>query len=212
MVGERQVPGLGLYAGWTTGSDGWGSQHDDGIIEESVRLGFSVLSRTTSLPGSPTNGDIYIVPSGDTNGNQIAARDNGAWVYFPATRQPLWVTDETGYVHWDGTAWQSGLPTPPLRFLAESTGRNLTAADFDGRTLLEMSNAAAQSITIPSGLTVSRPVTVLQGGSGTVTIAAGGGVTLRSAGSLFDLAGLNAVATIAPTDTANEYLLFGNLA
>lgn len=105
MAGERQVPGLGLYAFWTPGSDGWDAQMDGNLRTLSVLVQASVLDRVASLPGSPSDGDIYLLTSG-ANDKQIALRDNGAWVYLvPAEGWQIWVKDEDIYYHYDGTNW-----------------------------------------------------------------------------------------------------------
>ena len=64
MAGERALPGLGLRAYWTVGSNNWEQQHDPDTRMLSVLCQAAVISRTTNLPGSPANGDIYIVPVG----------------------------------------------------------------------------------------------------------------------------------------------------
>jgi hypothetical protein len=59
------------------------------------------------LPGSPTDGDIYIVkPGAAANANEVAVRDNGAWVYFVASEGWLtWVKDNAEFARFDGTVW-----------------------------------------------------------------------------------------------------------
>lgn len=112
MSGERTLPGLGLSAYWTPGSNGWDTLMNSNLRTLSALTQLAVKSRTTVLPGSPTNGDIYIVRSDDgTNPNKIAVRDNGAWVYItPIAGMRAWVIDEaTTYVF--DTAWAT-LPAP----------------------------------------------------------------------------------------------------
>ena len=107
MAGERALPGLGLTGFWTAGTDGWGGQMDTNLLKLSVLANGSVLSKVTALPGAPTNGDIYIVPSGaGSNPNKVAVRDNGAWVYLvPNEGWRFWLCDTNVTTIWDGGAW-----------------------------------------------------------------------------------------------------------
>src|SRR3954470_2360010 len=64
-----------------------------------------VLSQTAALPGSPTEGDTYIVPSGG-DANKIAFRSAGAWLYLvPEEGWFAWVADTNKLVFYDGAAW-----------------------------------------------------------------------------------------------------------
>jgi hypothetical protein len=108
---------LGLSAFWTLGEDGWNTGMDTNLRTLSVLVQGKAISKTTSLPGSPTNGDIYIVPTADANGDEIAIRDDGAWVYIvPIEGDMVYVTDASNLYQFDGAAWQvfsggaAGLP------------------------------------------------------------------------------------------------------
>lgn len=65
----------------------------------------------TAPPGSPSEGDSYIiasVASGDWLGaeNSIAAFQGGIWViYAPQVGWRTWISDEGILARWDGTAW-----------------------------------------------------------------------------------------------------------
>ena len=106
MTGERNLPGLGLFGFWTLGS-GYKAGMDTNLLALSTLTQLRAKSRVTTLPGVPANGDIYIVPSGaGSNPNQIAVRDNGAWVYYIAAEgYAAYVDDEDSYVRWTGTEW-----------------------------------------------------------------------------------------------------------
>lgn len=113
MSGERTLPGLAIKGFWTAGTSGWdgASMMDGNWLKLSVTAQLTALSRVTALPGSPTDGQIYIVPSGG-DANKVAVRDNGAWTYYvPVTGWRAWVVDEATEVVWNGTAW-SALPRP----------------------------------------------------------------------------------------------------
>lgn len=105
MTGERTLPGLGLYGFWTPGSDGWDAQMDGNLRQLSALTQLSVLDRVASVPGSPSDGDIYLMTSGG-NANDIALRDNGAWVYLtPQEGWKCYVRDEDTIYIWTGSAW-----------------------------------------------------------------------------------------------------------
>lgn len=123
------APGLGLGYGWNQGESGPEVKQglDTNFLTTSVLLNLSVKSRTTALPGSAPNGDIYIVPAGaGTNANAVAARTNDAWVYLvPKRNWEARVVDEAdAKVRFDGAAWVAvaeggeggggGVPAPTM--------------------------------------------------------------------------------------------------
>lgn len=94
-----------------------------------VLLQGAVISRTlTAPPGSPTNGDRYIVGASPTgawagNANNIAVwtTDNpstpsGLWEFYtPKTGWIVYSVADTAYYFWNGTAWtNAGGGTPTL--------------------------------------------------------------------------------------------------
>lgn len=73
----------------------------------------------------------------------------------------------------------------------EQTGTSYTLVIGDKGKLVIMSNAAANTLTVPPNSSVAFPIgtriEVRQGDAGETTIAAGSGVTINSAGSFLDL-------------------------
>ncbi len=69
----------------------------------------TVLSRVTALPGSPTDGDIYIVPhAAGAHPDEIAYRSEGAWLYVtPEEGWNAYVLDDHEDVQFDGSVWVS---------------------------------------------------------------------------------------------------------
>lgn len=108
---KRTLPGLGLTAFWPQGDDTWKDEMDANIRALSALVNGSVKSRVTALPGSPSVGDIYIVPSGaGSNPNQLAVWDGDsgseAWVYLvPNAGWAFYVEDESKNYQWSGAAW-----------------------------------------------------------------------------------------------------------
>src|SRR4051812_36268003 len=68
-----------------------------------------VISRTTDLPGSPVDGDVYIVPAGAvSHEEEIAFRSEGAWLYLvPEKGWMAYVADTGALIIHDGTDWQA---------------------------------------------------------------------------------------------------------
>lgn len=119
MAGERTLPGLGLLGFWNYESDGWNDGMDANLRALSALVHLAAGSRTEALPGSPTNGQIRIVPANATaNANAIAVRDNGAWVYLvPKIGMRAYIADTESFVTFNGTLWAddaaAGLPDAP---------------------------------------------------------------------------------------------------
>jgi len=120
MAGERTLPGLALTGFWDEGSNGWKDAMDANLRALSALVQLGVISRTTALPGSPSDGNIYIIPTGETDAGKVAVRDNGAWVNLtPAEGWTAWVADDDEAVVYDGSAWGA-------------SGGGLTDAPSDG--------------------------------------------------------------------------------
>jgi hypothetical protein len=78
-----------------------------------------------------------------------------------------------------------------------------------------MDNGSANTFSIPTNASVGFPIgteiTIIQQGTGQTTIAAAGGVTLRSAGGLLNLANQYSAATLVKRGT-DEWYVIGDLA
>ena len=114
-----------------------------------------------------------------------------------------------------GSAWESAGATTQALTLNAQTGTTYTLALSDSGKFVTQSNASAITTTIPPNTDVAFPigtqVNLLQLGAGQVTVAAGAGVTLRSAGSLVNISAQYAVVTCVKIAT-DEWVLIGNLA
>jgi hypothetical protein len=84
----------------------------------------------------------------------------------------------------------------------------------DAGKIVTMSNAAANTLTVPANASVAFPVgtnvTVVQIGAGATTLAGAGGVTVSSFNSDLVLSGQYAAATLVKTGT-DAWIAFGNL-
>jgi Protein of unknown function (DUF2793) len=80
-------PNLGLNYGYSLGEDGWNLGIDQNWKKLGGLMFLSVINRTTTAqPGSPSNGDRYILPAGETwsggTANQVAVRVAGVWEFY----------------------------------------------------------------------------------------------------------------------------------
>ncbi|HSX28900.1 MAG TPA: hypothetical protein VLF60_05635 [Candidatus Saccharimonadales bacterium] len=94
-------------------------------------------------------------------------------------------------------------------------GTTYTLALADAATAVELSSASAVTVTVPPNSSVAFPVgtviELLQYGSGTVTIAPGAGVTIRSANNLLSARTQYSTLSLRKRAT-NEWVLAGDLA
>jgi len=97
--------------------------------------------------------------------------------------------------------------TPDLIVTEAGTARTLSADD-NGKVIYCTSGSAV-TVTCAAGLGKGFSCTIIQGGSGKVTVAAGG-QTLVSYSSLFSTMGLNAVISLI-SPVANTFIAAGNL-
>jgi hypothetical protein len=110
-------------------------------------------------------------------------------------------------------AEQNALATAMIAINAQ-TGTTYTAVLTDDGKLITMSNASANTFTVPpnSGVAfgIGTQLNIAQLGGGATTIVAGSGVTLNSDGAKLKLNAQYAVATCVKTDT-NTWFVVGNL-
>lgn len=118
-MAPRTLPGLGLKAGAPLYETGWNTWTDDNWRIVSALIMGRAISVSTTLPGSPSDGDIYLVPSGaGSHPNEIAIRDAGAWVYVvPVAGWRFYISDVQLMFEYNGTIWT---PLPIRLFPAET--------------------------------------------------------------------------------------------
>jgi hypothetical protein len=90
-----------------------------------------------------------------------------------------------------------------------------TLGAADASKLVEMDVSIGNTVTVPAnssvGFAIGTQIMVVQQGTGQTTIAAAGGVTLRSAGGLLNLASQYSSCTVVKRAT-DEWYVFGDLA
>lgn len=113
-MSATQEAQLGLYKGWSLGEAGWNDNMTENLnkIGAVIQLGAKDKDLATP-PGSPTEGDRYIVaisPTGSWTGQagKIAVRLGAGWTFLtPKEGWSCWLDDEDRlYIH-DGSAWQA---------------------------------------------------------------------------------------------------------
>ena len=108
---------------------------------------------------------------------------------------------------------QNALATAMIAINAQ-TGASYTTVLADDGKLITVSNASANTLTIPPNSSVAfgigTQINIAQLGAGATTIVAGAGVTLNSDGAKLKLNAQYAVATCVKTDT-NTWFVVGNL-
>lgn len=210
MAGERTLPGIGLSAFWTLGSNGYKDQMDSNLRKLSALVQPFVLSSVATEPVSPAVGAIHRM-TGGPNAAALALWDDGAWVYIGPT-EGFVVYDRTAgkFLMFDGAAWVDMIPSAgsaayDLRsgFLSSPAGAAVVDTVHFVRAVTFPANFAgslgsvsgvptgAYTLTVKSNGTTIGAVTVSTGGvvsfstSGgtTKTVAAGAKVTLESQAS-----------------------------
>jgi hypothetical protein len=90
-----------------------------------------------------------------------------------------------------------------------------TLGAADASKLVEMDVSIGNTVTVPAnssvGFAIGTQIMIVQQGTGQTTIAAAGGVTLRSAGGLLNLASQYSSCTVVKRGT-DEWYVFGDLA
>lgn len=151
----------------------------------------------TNATATPTNGGVsygtgtaYAFTAAGTSGQALLS--NGA-------AAPTWGSVET-------------LGKTPLN---TQTGTAYTLVIGDAGYIVEMNNAAANTLTVPPNSSVAFPlntrIDVVQYGAGQTTIAAGAGVTIRSNGAKLKISAQYTGVTLYKRAT-DEWVLVGSLA
>ncbi|AGH31476.1 hypothetical protein LOKG_00040 [Loktanella phage pCB2051-A] len=208
MAGERTLPGVGLKAGWTIGSNGYAPDIETNFRTISALMQAGVKSRTATLPGSPTVGDIYLVKSDDpTNPNKVAIWDthNGGalqWNYVtPKSGWTIYVIDEAAAVTWNGTAWRPLGGYDITHFFAgkfaadEVVQQHIVSRAFSLPGTLAGSQVAAAT---PASATYVLNLRKNGASFANITFNTGGGIAITSAsGATFAIG--DVLSIVAPT-------------
>ncbi|ARB05722.1 hypothetical protein [Synechococcus virus S-ESS1] len=177
MAGERTLPGLGLTGFWDLGDDGWKPGMDENLSQLSALVQPFIASVEAAEPGAPADGDIHIASvawGGIALANDIVIRDNGEWVALtPTEGWRVYNRALNKEMRFTGTEW---IFSSDPRFIVDANNTyDLTDDILDGRTILELSNAGAVPLNIPTGLIGMGPLTVINIGGGDIAVNPGWG-------------------------------------
>lgn len=120
---------LGLVREWGNGFDGWDPDMDANLQKLDTVVQLNFLSATTiAQPGSPTAGDVYLVPVSATGASwsgkdkKVALWTGAAWTYYTPKHGWLgWVRDTNKLLVFHATDW--------VEFLQGSSAVTLSRAD-----------------------------------------------------------------------------------
>lgn len=231
-MASSQNGNVGIWSGYTAGDNGWTAQHNTNWDAIDALLQCTIKNATTTTPpGSPSNGDAYIVATGATGAwasqtNKIAVwvGRSSAWAFY--TPKNGWTTYDQGAANekvYNGTSWTvvsggGGGSSPPA--VNAQTGTTYTLALTDAPSssanqgVVTMSNASANTLTVPPNSSVAFPVgtviQVIQLGAAQTTVAAGSGVTINTASTLKTRAQYSCL--VLTQVAANVWVLGGDFA
>lgn len=137
------TPVLGLPE-VTSGQASQASVHNEALRELDAKI-VRIKSRTTSAePGSPTDGDAYLIPTGAT-GTDWSGEDgkiglylSTAWEFYtPAEGWRVWVNDDDELIRYDGSNWDVLATLPYMPSISVGAGSfSVTATAHRGRVLI----------------------------------------------------------------------------
>lgn len=168
-----------------------------------VENGYYIADNAANAPTNTGSGDWYM-------GHIVALGGNYLHQYL------FQLFDGKAYRRWNlnGT-WGAWVRLRAEGYLSSravaGTTDTLLYGDMGG--VVEFQNGAATTCTVPPNASVPYPVdtiiNLMQYGAGQVTVAAGAGVTIRSAGSRLKLTGQYSAASLRKRST-DEWWLFGD--
>jgi hypothetical protein len=110
-------PNSGIKYGYTVGESGWASDMDANLLWLG-RAGAQLMVKDRDLatpPGSPANGDRYIVAASATGAwagqdAKVAVWNGSAWVFYaPKIGWLAYIEDEQKITAYKATGWSAGL-------------------------------------------------------------------------------------------------------
>ena len=220
MAGERTLPGLGLKAYWTLGSNGYKPDMDANFLALSALVQPTVLSSVAAVPGSPTDGDMHRL-TGGANDLQIAVRDNGAWTYFvPAEGWLIYDQGANDYLSFDGAAWAvfagggAASATPydvRTAFVATPGDAEVIDRLYMVRDVTFPLNFGGSVGAVQTNPTASYVLSVKDGATtiGTITVATGGGLTFATTGGTEKVVSAGSVLSFESQATADASVAGG---
>ena len=206
------MAGLG-FKDFTVGQVLTSAQVDGYLMQQTIMRFANASARTTALSGVLAEGMFSYLD--DTNATEYY--DGSSWVSISNPGDITAVVASTG-LSGGGTSGSVSLAfdysVGNQSVENAQTGTSYTLVLGDAGKMVTMTNASANTLTVPPNSSVAFPtntrIDMLQYGAGQTTIAAGAGVTIYSSGSKLKLTGQYSGATLwkKATDT---WVLVGDI-
>lgn len=164
-------------------------------------MAYKVFTNGATLPASDLN--TYLM-----NQSVMVFADSSARataLTTPTEGMLTWLESVNRFEYYSGSAWVELLGTP----ISTKTANYSTVASDAGSTVV-VNSASNLTVTIDDNLTAGQRIDFIRRGSGTVTFAAGTGVTLNSKSGNLKIAAQYAGATVICVATST-YILLGDL-
>lgn len=110
-MAARDLPNLGLKAGYDPGENGWGDDMTLNLLKLSILTQGTAIDKVAAEPGGPTAGDVYILDETHaTHPNEVIVFDGPvgeeAWVYITPSEGWLIFNQAADYYEkFDGAVW-----------------------------------------------------------------------------------------------------------
>lgn len=154
-MAATQEPRSGIYSNFDPGESGWNDEMNTSLYRIG-RLAFHLAVKDRDLatpPGSPANGDSYIIAASPTGAWTGHAGKIAVWntdpatdlweIYTPREGYVAWIDDENVMVAHDGSAWSTGIT---LTEVADAAQAVVTLGNADNEIgVLTISAAYSQA-------------------------------------------------------------------
>ena len=210
-------PRFGLSYGWTYGENGWNTGMDSNLLKLGTMQFPMVISDTTSTPpGSPTSGDLYLVGASATGAwsgqeGKIALYNAGTWVFYAVSAGwEYGISGTTIKKKYVGGVWRVISTNEVLE--SSSTTKTFALSDLNYE-VIRCTAATDAEWEIPANASVAFPIgskiTVYHAATGEVDITLAAGVTLESSPNV-RISGYGKAVTLMKVAT-NTWMAIGSM-
>lgn len=164
-------------------------------------MAYKVFTNGSTLPASDLN--TYLMNQSVMVFSGSSARTSD--IPSPTEGMLTWLQDSNRYEYYNGSAW-----VPLLESSLSTKTANYSTVAADANTTIVMNSASNRTITIDDNLTSGQRIDFVRLGTGTVTFAAGSGVTLTSKSGYLKLNSQYSAGTVLCTGSG-AYTLIGDI-